>query len=509
MGTYYGHNTEAGIFGLNGPSFRRAARQRGKWSRFRVATAWGGVLATLLVLAPPLESAEVAGRSEPSAAAGPRYVGSLSCSASACHGAIAVPNVDAASRTEFIFWLEQDPHSRAARSLTSPQGLRMLEQLGIVREGKVVDKSGFANCQACHNPVPDTQQRLASFPGAGEGVGCESCHGPAEEWRTEHYRADRSADRLAALGMTRTKDPAVRTQVCVACHVGGRGDVNHDLIAAGHPVLKFEMAAYHAIYPKHWRYERELQANPDLEWQLWYHGQRQAARAAVALTDIRAADKSRPWPELSEWSCYACHHDLVYPSWRQERGCAGRRPGSLPMSRWYLRWVDIVVLDQPAQKEQLEQAVEELRQEWEASANPDRQRVRQIAQRLLTLLDQSPQLPPERLHVVERLSQVLSSAQPHEGRWFAEPITHDWDAAAQAYLLLRAIGPATSASDADVQTEKARAELAAIRDLLGFPSGWNSPRGYDFIEADRPGTPQVVADRMKTLVEMIQHWQGR
>jgi hypothetical protein len=38
------------------------------------------------------------------------------------------------------------------------------------------------------------------------------------------------------------------------------------------------------------------------------------------------------WPEYAQLDCFACHHSLVKTenSWRQQRGYAGRRPGSPP-----------------------------------------------------------------------------------------------------------------------------------------------------------------------------------
>lgn len=436
----------------------------------------------------------------PSAGA-PRYVGSMTCSATACHGAAAVPNVDRQSRSELIFWLEHDPHARAARSLTSPLGLRMMEQLGIVHDGQVLDPVGLRNCQACHNPLPDPHERAETFPQTGEGIGCETCHGPAEHWRTEHYRSEKSLSRLAELGMVQTKDLATRTQLCVGCHVGGRGDVNHDLIAAGHPVLKFEMAAYHDLYPKHWRAERERQLQPDLPWHLWFYGQRYGAIAAVKQLKARAEDPARPWPELSEWSCYGCHHDLVYPSWRAARGFDRRRPGALPTSRWYLRWLDKLTPNDTTLQSQLDQTLEELRGVLESQPVPDRQQVAERAAKLQSILESLPGAAPgDGREAIAQLVHQLSAASATPS-WFSEPVGHDWDSAAQAYLMLRAAGESCLVNS----PERGRlpSELAAVRNALAFPAGWNSPRELDWVPPDGIASPAAVTDQLRAVAEAV------
>src|SRR5262249_7174292 len=153
-----------------------------------------------------------------------------------------------------------------------------------------------------------------------DGVGCESCHGPAEKWKAVHYlpgwkdRSDREQ-----LGFLDTKDLAVRAESCVACHVGSPNrEVNHDLIAAGHPRLRFDLGAYLANYPKHWSDARDKAGRPALEAQVWAIGQVVSAQAAVKVLQHRAAAADKPWPEFAEYDCFACHHSLSAPNWRQE-----------------------------------------------------------------------------------------------------------------------------------------------------------------------------------------------
>ena len=65
---------------------------------------------------------------------------------------------------------------------------------------------------------------------------------------SDHYQRDVSRERLAQLGMIDTKNLLVRAPTCASCHVGSADqDMNHDMIAAGHPPLRFEQASYEAL----------------------------------------------------------------------------------------------------------------------------------------------------------------------------------------------------------------------------------------------------------------------
>jgi len=82
-----------------------------------------------------------------------------------------------------------------------------------------------------------------------EGVSCENCHGPAENWLRAHTRSDWThADRTFA-GMRDLKNLYVRANNCVACHQ----TVELPLLKAGHPELIFELDGQSVSEPKHWR----------------------------------------------------------------------------------------------------------------------------------------------------------------------------------------------------------------------------------------------------------------
>jgi hypothetical protein len=127
--------------------------------------------------------------------------------------------------------------------------------------------------------------------------------------------------------MADLKDPIKCSETCLSCHLGTTTKwVDHEMIAAGHPDLYFELDSFTAAMPKHWKEPRD---DPWAELRLLATGQ--AIQLRENMRRI-ARETERFWPEFSEFDCFACHHNLTMPknSWRQEHGYPGRRPGNPP-----------------------------------------------------------------------------------------------------------------------------------------------------------------------------------
>ena len=232
------------------------------------------------------------------------------------------------------------------------------------------------DCLACHSVVlpkkagvsPAESFRLA------EGVSCVACHGPdvTDEkdpgrlgWVLLHgpdskvlrqrWRNTSPDDKDTKHGMTDLWDPAKRTTLCASCHIGnaemGRV-VTHEMYAAGHPPLpSFEVVSFSSQMPPHWQNLRDKDksirelvmkfrpGNVDLELtELLAVGGLVAFQEYVKL--LAAPVPSKDWPELANYSCYACHHDLQPQSWRQQRKYQGI-PGRPPMQEWPTALVDL------------------------------------------------------------------------------------------------------------------------------------------------------------------------
>ncbi|HBY62792.1 MAG TPA: hypothetical protein DEH78_23460, partial [Solibacterales bacterium] len=253
---------------------------------------------------------------------GQQYIGAGGCASSNCHGGT-VAAEESANRiqgNEYALWAVPDRHSKASKVLSDPRSKRMAEILRIANP--MTDRQ----CTSCH--LVGSPERVTS-----DGVACEGCHGPAEKWLGPHTQKNSHAASVAA-GMIDTKDLAVRARTCLGCHLGdSQRVVTHEMIAAGHPDLVFELDTFTAAQPAHHREPKAGAGNAMPRVRIWAVGQAVALSEGMKHLARRAAAQ---WPEFAEMECYQCHHDLRAESWRIQRGYAGRKPGALQvnLSRW-------------------------------------------------------------------------------------------------------------------------------------------------------------------------------
>ncbi len=251
------------------------------------------------------------------------YTGPGSCSAVACHGSIR-PVAGRILQTEYSTWIAQDRHARATDVLSNQVSTRMGRILGIARPDQA------SKCLACHALDAPPAERARNF--TAEGVSCEACHGPATGWLGYHVTKDARHDESVRRGMYDTKDVVKRTERCLTCHLGtSEKFVDHEMIAAGHPDLVFDLEAFSAAMPRHWREPGEGDAFTGVR--TFAVGQLVQLRAALDRLARRV--KGPVWPEYAELDCFACHHSLSRPedSWRQAQGYEHRaRPGNPPLN---------------------------------------------------------------------------------------------------------------------------------------------------------------------------------
>jgi cytochrome c554/c'-like protein len=263
-----------------------------------------------------------------------KYIGPGSCAATSCHGSVKPIAGSRIFQNEYSTWIIQDKHSRAYQALTGDVGERMARILKLGAKAEEAPK-----CLACHALNPPPEQRGRAFE-ISEGVSCENCHGPASAWLGPHTTRSWPHEKSVALGMADTRDVIHSSEKCLECHLGTKNKfVDHEMIAAGHPDLYFELDSFSAVMPRHWKVPRESEPGKPVEdaaWvglREWSTGQAVQLRAAMERLTWRAKnerfDKKDIWPEYSELSCFACHHSLgpAKDSWRQEHGYPGRRPG--------------------------------------------------------------------------------------------------------------------------------------------------------------------------------------
>jgi hypothetical protein len=392
-------------------------------------------------------AAAVPGAKDPSSSsASHRLTGTASCSGRACHGGLDARTPSDGQtilQNEYPKWLMHDRHATAYEVLFDERSKRIAQNLGIGQAHESV------RCLACHtNPLAALDQSPLAHEERASGVGCEACHGPASDWLDQHTALGwgQQVERARERGMTPIGDLPAWAATCAGCHVGApadtsRGlplrDVNHDLIAAGHPRLDFEFGAFLANVPPHWR---KKEREPGYEAKVWAVGQALSAEAAVRLLEYRADPSpapdraTKPWPEFAEYACYACHHDLMQV-WRQTKDhYSGRRPGSLPWGTWYL-----LPLANPLEGHALTQdgkpvidRLKTLREVME-QPYPSRENAAVLAKAIAgQLRTWGEQLAAKRYD--EKRVRALATALADDGR-----SVPDWDAATQFYLALAAL----------------------------------------------------------------------
>src|SRR6266705_640732 len=221
-------------------------------------------------------------------------------------------------QTEYTTWILKDKHSRAFQALTGEVGERMAR---ILKLGTKAEES--PKCLVCH-ALYAPEQRGRAFE-ISEGVTCENCHGPASAWLGPHTTRDWPHEKSVAQGMHDTRNVIHRTENCLECHLGTNPQaaakeptkfVDHEMIAAGHPDLYFELDSFSAVMPRHWKQPREAAPGKPAEdpnWvgvRDWSVGQAVQLRAAMERLTWRAnandaVGNQKYWPEYSELSCIA------------------------------------------------------------------------------------------------------------------------------------------------------------------------------------------------------------
>ena len=417
-----------------------------------------------------------------------QYEGTRSCAASACHGQnVSRRSFGTLRGSEYSYWLDNDPHAQAFRVLASAEAEQIVRNLSKAHDGPVVPAIENSQCLRCHSPLALAQRRGERFY-ANDGVGCEACHGPAQKWLASHRYRDWSDIDARESGMANTKNLLVRAAICVQCHVGSDdAEVNHDLIAAGHPPLKFELSSYHRLLPKHWDESRERQRVPDLDLRLWVAGQLACSRAAVELLNSRAeramAKRSAAvWPELAEYDCYACHRDLASLSGQRDRSGAPFRSRGLPWGSWYYKAMSIG----DARHADM---FSELREIMQERSMPDLQEVRRQTAQILAAMSQIEESSAPLFDFADVSSNPRHRSSTTSDHSILVPFLTgfhpegnlSWDDATQAYLFLVAANAASRPVQNLGVTMSAgdmHDELTQLRRQLAFPPNYMSPQTF-------------------------------
>ena len=235
------------------------------------------------------------------------HLGVKTCSNTTCHAANNPWQISAVLQNEYITWLNESKHSNAYETLLSKKSKRIADNLGFSDPTKV------ELCLNCHaDNVPDNKR--GPLFDISDGVGCESCHGGAENWLGKHVSGTGDhADNLE-LGMYPTDNVLKKAVLCASCHVGNtKKSVAHRLYGAGHPRLVFELDTFLNNQPSHHRVDSDYLIRKSVanNSDLWAVGQ--IINTDFILSKLSDINQSRDglFPELSLFDCHACHRSVT------------------------------------------------------------------------------------------------------------------------------------------------------------------------------------------------------
>ena len=296
---------------------------------------------------------------------------------------------------ELLTWYNNDFHYQAFRVLQNDLSRQMAKRLGIVDSNGESAVHQDRRCLSCHSSMPVNQMALDGDRVANDtttdsryanGVSCEGCHGPAgrtnngspgwdeahvidTRWRTMHPKT-----KFEEFGYWDIRSPRTQTRICLSCHMGNveqKKVITHEMYAAGHPPLpSFELSQFVHQMPRHWRrLEEKPKALRDavVEKLSQYRDEGEVALigdtelAATKMTMISAlvtleesmgltadliADPSasQQWPELANYSCFACHHELSRDGWRKKTRLS-KFPGRPSLHEWPFALSRVVAQD--------------------------------------------------------------------------------------------------------------------------------------------------------------------
>ena len=197
----------------------------------------------------------MAGRAFPPKVDSPlKFTGAGSCNQAKCHGHKSKPRAN-----EYTTWAKAEVHSAGYSVLFEEDSQKIGKDFGL--KGKPEESK---ECTVCHTlSIEDKPDLKGEKYDVNEGVTCELCHGPAEQYLEPHAkpyepkgvtgaeliakRAERHVQSVKQ-GMWDAKDPKTRLETCVFCHY----QINGNMVKAGHPSLKFEMGYFQKTMPVHW-----------------------------------------------------------------------------------------------------------------------------------------------------------------------------------------------------------------------------------------------------------------
>jgi hypothetical protein len=289
-------------------------------------------------------------------------------------------------------------------------------------------------------------------------------------------------------------------------------------MAAGHPRLTFEFAAYVDNMPPHWRKDNHTKdwrqsafGGESLQARMWALGQVESANASLKLLDDRAdraQKKTGPWPEFAETDCFACHADLRHPSWRRnvvypERQKETAKPeakrkkyhvGEFPYSVWFTTLLPTLTGSERAGlRTNLLNLGDLMRQPLDPDKPEDLQPVRSQVRTSLNDLKELRNAVAGTKYNADTIKKMLGQAS--SGPDDKVVPTMNWEEAEQYMLMVYAL---RSSLPEDVR-KKLDEPLGKATRLLAYPPRSDSPADFRRTEELNKELNQALSDLRKAL----------
>jgi hypothetical protein len=247
------------------------------------------------------------------------HLGVASCGSSTCHSRQEASGV-IVQQNEVSMW--QDKSSVSGAHYRAYQTLRTQRSKDIARILKIGQPWQAKECLSCHGDAVRVSARGQRFH-AGDGVGCESCHGGAQNWLNSHFAEGADHRDNLQKGLVALENPKRRAQVCLSCHLGSTVSgqfVTHRIMAAGHPRISFELDLFTALQSHHDEdadySKRKGRASGG---EVWAMGQAQSLQTSLHLFMDERVNRDGWFPEPVFFDCMSCHRPIYDdPDWRSQ-----------------------------------------------------------------------------------------------------------------------------------------------------------------------------------------------
>jgi hypothetical protein len=378
-----------------------------------------------------------------------KHLGVASCASSVCHGKSKPVDDENVMLNEYRTWSTEDRHARAYQTLKSQESKRIARNLGLksAHTAKI--------CLDCHADNVAASKRGPKFQ-INDGVGCEGCHGGAEQWIESHTEEGVTHQQNLAKNMYPTENGFERARLCLSCHYGTKDKLaTHQIMGAGHPRLSFELETFTANQPAHYLIDDDYKARKGefSGFNMWIVGQVETVKSSLDLMQEYLVSEDKLVPELYFYDCHACHHPMSDIRWQPTAAKAGIPPGVIRLNDAnFLMLLELTRVIIPAKAGELQQAIVALHK----GSLTTKAALKQSVDALAVLVKQLDQQLTGKTYTKQQSNDVrrrlLSKAAAGEYR--------DFSAAEQAFLAIESI---TIALKQDVVLEK---QLNSLYDTL-------------------------------------------